>query len=71
VSSGGQGSSATEIDAFGDRHRWSLIFDEDLATFRSNIYEASENTHDVIVILHVDGKRELVRSEVKVVRTSL
>ncbi len=64
------GSSAAEIKAFGDRHGWSFGFDEDQARFDANIYTAPENTHDVLVALYVNGKREFVRSEVKIARTS-
>lgn len=65
------GSSAAEIKAFGDRHGWSFGFDEDQARFDAKIYTAPEHTHDVLVALYVNGKRELVRSEVKIARTSL
>lgn len=64
------GSSAAEIKAFGDRHGWSFGFDEDQERFDANIYTAPENTHDVMVALYVNGKRELVRSEVKIARTA-
>jgi hypothetical protein len=65
------GSSEAEIKLFGDRHSWHFSFDEDQARFRANVYTTPENTHDVLVFLYVNGKRELVRSEVKIARTSL
>jgi hypothetical protein len=65
------GSSAAEIKDFGDRHHWTFGFDEDQARFDANIYTAPGNTHDVLVALYVNEKRELIRSEVKIARTSL
>jgi hypothetical protein len=65
------GSSATDIKVFGDRHSWRFSFDEDQARFRSNVYTTAGNTHNVLVFLYVNPKREFVRSEVKIARTSL
>jgi hypothetical protein len=63
-------SSAADIKAFGDRHGWHFSFDEDQARFRANVYTTPENTHNVLVFVYVNGKRELVRSEVKIARTA-
>lgn len=65
------GRSEAEIKVFGERHSWHFRFDEGQARFRANVYTTPENTHDVLVFLYVNGKREFVRSEVKIARTSL
>lgn len=64
------GSSAAEIKEFGDRHHWEFGFDADQGQSRANIYTTQRNTHDVLVFIHVNAKREFVAAEVEVAETA-
>lgn len=64
------GSSAAEIKEFGDRHDWRFAFDAEQGRFRANIYTTQRNTHDVLVFIHVNAKREFVAADVEIAETA-
>lgn len=60
------GSSEDEIISFFRRHKWSFDFDDVGSQFFAVPYRAPQSTHTVTACIHVNRKRELVRTEVQI-----
>jgi len=65
------GDSQSKIEEFFRRHGWLFDFDQFLVCFRAVVYRAPEKTHQVTAYIYVNGKRQLVRTEVDVAVTFL